>query len=78
MPAYVVSPETRPMPNPENLKKQAKLYLRWHRDRHYPVAARFRAVLPRFHNLSDREVPSQSFKPCDAQELVARKSGFES
>ena len=26
------------MPNLENLRKQAKLYLRWHRDRHYPVA----------------------------------------
>ena len=26
------------MPNLENLKKQAKLVLRWHRDRYYPVA----------------------------------------
>jgi catechol 2,3-dioxygenase-like lactoylglutathione lyase family enzyme len=65
------------MPNLENLKKQAKLYLRWHRDRHYPVAARIRAVLPRFHNLSDREVLARSFKLSDAQELVARKTGFE-
>lgn len=78
MPAYVSSTETRPMPNLENLKKQAKLYLRWHRDRHYPVAARIRAVLPRFHDLSDREVLTRSFKLSDAQELVARKSGFES
>ena len=54
MPAYVSSIEVRPMPNLENLKKQAKLYLRWHRDRHYPVAARIRAVLPRFRHLSDR------------------------
>jgi len=66
------------MPNLENLKKQAKLYLRWHRDRYYPVAARIRAVLPRFHNLSDREVLARSFKLSDAQELVARKTGFES
>jgi catechol 2,3-dioxygenase-like lactoylglutathione lyase family enzyme len=65
------------MPNLENLKKQAKLYLRWHRDRYYPVAARIRAVLPRFHNLSDREVLARSFKLSDAQELVARKTGFE-
>ncbi len=78
MPAYVSSTETRPMPNLENLKKQAKLYLRWHRDRHYPVAARIRAVLPRFHDLSDREVLTHSFKLSDAQELVARKTGFES
>jgi catechol 2,3-dioxygenase-like lactoylglutathione lyase family enzyme len=78
MPAYVSSTETRPMPNLENLKKQAKLYLRWHRDQHYPVAARIRAVLPRFHDLSDREVLAHSFKLSDAQELVARKTGFES
>lgn len=66
------------MPNLENLKKQAKLYLRWHRDQHYPVAARIRAVLPRFHDLSDRDVLAHSFKLSDAQELVARKTGFES
>jgi len=63
------------MPNLENLKKQAKLYLRWHRDQHYPVVARIRAVLPRFHNLSDREVLAHRFRLSDAQELVARKSG---
>jgi catechol 2,3-dioxygenase-like lactoylglutathione lyase family enzyme len=78
MPAYVSSIETRPMPNLENLKKQAKLYLRWHRDRHYPVAARIRALLPRFRHLNDREVLAGSFKLSDAQELVARKAGFES
>jgi catechol 2,3-dioxygenase-like lactoylglutathione lyase family enzyme len=66
------------MPNLENLKKQAKLYLRWHRDQHYPVAARIRGLLPRFKTLSDREVLAHSFKLSDAQELVARKTGFES
>lgn len=65
------------MPNLENLRKQAKLYLRWHRDGHYPVAAQIRAVLPRFRDLSDREVLQQSFKLADAQELVARQAGFE-
>lgn len=65
------------MPNLENLKKQAKLYLRWHRDRYFPVAAQIRAVLPRFQHMSDRDVLSQSFKLSDAQELVARKTGFE-
>src|ERR1700752_2573804 len=78
MPAYVSPTEPRPMPNIENLKKQAKLYLRWHRDQHYPVAARIRAVLPRFRQLSDREVLAHSFRLSDAQELVARKTGFES
>ena len=64
------------MPNLENLKKQAKLYLRWHRDRYYPVAAQIRAVLPRFRHLSDHEVLASGFKLSDAQELVAKKSGF--
>jgi catechol 2,3-dioxygenase-like lactoylglutathione lyase family enzyme len=78
MPAYVSSIIVCPMPNLENLKKQAKLYLRWHRDRYYPVAARIRAVLPRFRDMSDRDVLAVAFKLSDAQELVARKSGFPS
>ena len=66
------------MPNLENLRKQAKLYVRWHRDRHYPVAAEIRAVLPRFKKLTDRQILDRDFKLSDAQELVARQSGFES
>ena len=66
------------MPSLENLKKQAKLFLRWHRDRHYPVAAQIRAVLPRYRHLSDPEILAASFKLSDAQELVARSHGFES
>jgi catechol 2,3-dioxygenase-like lactoylglutathione lyase family enzyme len=65
------------MPNIENLKKQAKQYLRWHRERYYPVAARIRAVLPRFRHLSDEQVLDANFKLADAQELVARQMGFE-
>jgi catechol 2,3-dioxygenase-like lactoylglutathione lyase family enzyme len=42
------------------------------------VAARIRAVLPRYRDLSDLDVFAHSFKLSDAQELVARKSGFES
>jgi hypothetical protein len=38
MPTYDLIVKTH-MPNLENLKKQAKLILRWHRERHYPVAA---------------------------------------
>jgi len=36
-----------PIPNLENLSKEAKLVLRWHRDRYYPVAAQIRSCLPR-------------------------------
>jgi len=66
-----------PMPNLENLKKQAKQYLRWHRERYYPVAARIRAGLPRFRHLSDEQILDANFKLADAQELVARERGFE-
>jgi catechol 2,3-dioxygenase-like lactoylglutathione lyase family enzyme len=66
------------MANLENLRKQAKLFVRWHREGHYPVAAQIRAVLPRFRDLSDREVLQQSFRLSDAQKLVARQAGFES
>jgi uncharacterized glyoxalase superfamily protein PhnB len=66
------------MPSLENLRKQAKLVLRWHRDRYYPVAAQIRAVLPRYRQMTDPEVLALSFKLSDAQELVARQHGFES
>lgn len=65
------------MPNLQNLKKQAKQYLRWHRDRYYPVAARIRALLPRYRDMSDRDVLAASFKLTDAQHLVAKAAGFE-
>jgi uncharacterized glyoxalase superfamily protein PhnB len=66
------------MPNLENLKKQAKLILRWHRERHYPVAAQIREYLPRFLNMPDSEILAASFKLSDAQEMVARQHGFDS
>src|SRR5262249_4308751 len=67
-----------PMPNLEHLRKQAKLYLRWHRERYYPVAVQIRSGLTRFKGMTDNEVLDAGFKLSDAQELVARKSGFES
>jgi hypothetical protein len=63
------------MPHIEHLRKQAKLYLRWHRQQYYPVAARIRAVLPRYSGLIDREILRQPFRLSDAQELVARTVG---
>ena len=77
MPTYDVQTVVAPMPNLENLKKQAKQYLRWHRDRYHPVAAEIRAALPRFQHLDDNQVLEASFKLSDAQELVARHLGFE-
>jgi len=66
------------MPSLENLRKQAKLILRWHRDRYYPVAAQIRSGLPRFGQMTDSEILSHGFRLGDAQELVARQHGFES
>jgi catechol 2,3-dioxygenase-like lactoylglutathione lyase family enzyme len=66
------------MPDLENLKKQAKLILRWHREGYYPVAAQIRGLLPRFVNVPDAEILAASFKLSDAQEMVARQNGFDS
>jgi hypothetical protein len=76
LPAYDKVNGRAPMSNLEHLRKQAKLYLRWHRERYYPVAVQIRSVLVRFGDLSDREVFDAGFKLSDAQELVARKSGL--
>lgn len=62
----------------EQLRKQAKLYLRWHREQYYPVAARIRAALPRYSRLTDREILARPFQLSDAQELIARTVGFDS
>jgi uncharacterized glyoxalase superfamily protein PhnB len=78
MPTYPISPVEACMPNLENLKKHAKLILRWHRERHYPVAAQIRGLMPRFLNMSDSEILAASFKLSDAQEMVARQHGFDS
>jgi len=77
MPTYDLIVEAH-MPNLENLKKQAKLILRWHRERHYPVAAQIREHLHRFLNMPDSEILAASFKLSDAQEVVARQQGFDS
>jgi catechol 2,3-dioxygenase-like lactoylglutathione lyase family enzyme len=66
------------MPSLEKLKKQAKLVLRWHRDRYYPVAAQIRVLLPRYRHLTDPGGLAHSFRLSDAQELVARQNGFDS
>jgi len=66
------------MPNLENLKKQAKLILRWHREQHYPVAAQIRGLLPRFAKMPDAEILAANFKLSNAQEMVARQHGFTS
>jgi len=65
------------MPNIENLKKQAKQYLRWHGERYYPVAAAIRATLPQFSHLGDEDILRATLRLADAQELIARHAGFD-
>ena len=49
------------MPNIENLGKQAKLDLRWHRERYFSIAAQIRSFLARFRDLPDKAVLSTDF-----------------
>lgn len=65
------------MTNLENLRKQARQLLRWHREHNYAVASRIRAALPRYHGLSDEQILAQRFVLADAQLLLAREAGFE-
>lgn len=65
------------MTNLENLRKQARQLLRWHREHNYAVASRIRAALPRYHGLSDEQILAQRFALADAQLLLAREAGFE-
>ena len=62
----------------DHFRKQAKRYLRWHREGYYPVAAQIGALLPRFRGMADPEILAAKFQLHDAQELVARKVGVES
>lgn len=64
------------MSNVENLRKQAKQFVRWHRERHWTVADVIRGQLPRYQQLSDGQIFEQEFRLADAQELVARRAGF--
>jgi uncharacterized glyoxalase superfamily protein PhnB len=65
------------MSNIENLKKQAKQILRWHRERRWTVATDIRNALPEFQGLTDRQVFEHEFKLTDAQTLLARRHGYD-
>jgi catechol 2,3-dioxygenase-like lactoylglutathione lyase family enzyme len=65
------------MPHLENLKKQAKQLVRWHRQGNHSVAARIRAAFPRHREANDGEILAQRFTLGEAQLLLAREAGFE-
>lgn len=63
--------------NLENFKKQAKLLIRWHRERNYSVGGRIRQ-LPRYKGLTDSEVLALPFLLNEAQEVIAVEQGYRS
>jgi uncharacterized glyoxalase superfamily protein PhnB len=65
------------MPTIETYRKQAKLLLRWHRERDYSIGGRVRN-LERYQSLTDREVLALKFTLALAQEIVAVEAGYES
>ena len=65
------------MVNFDNLKKRAKLLVRWHRAGNYSVGERIRN-LPRYRNLTDVEALALRFPLSEAQEIIAREAGYES
>jgi uncharacterized glyoxalase superfamily protein PhnB len=63
------------MPTIETYRKQAKLLLRWHRERDYSIGGKVRK-LDRYQSLTDREVLALKFTLTQAQEIVAMEAGY--
>jgi len=58
------------MPSLETYRKQAKLLVRWHRERNYSVGGKAR-LLERYRHLTDVEVLEMPLPLTLAQEIVA-------
>jgi uncharacterized glyoxalase superfamily protein PhnB len=65
------------MPTIETYRKQAKLFLRWHREGDYSIGGRVRR-LERYRSLTDCEVLDLKFTLALAQEIVAVEAGHRS
>src|ERR1700720_9620 len=63
------------MANFDNLRKQAKLLVRWHRAGNYSVGWRIRG-LPRYRYLTDVEAVGLTFPLSEAQEIIALEAGY--
>ena len=63
------------MPSIETHRKQAKLLVRWHRERNYSVGEKVR-LLGRLRHLTDAEVLAMAMPLTLAQEIVAVEAGF--
>lgn len=60
----------------ENIRKRAKRLVRDHHERRITIAPRLRAHVPRFAELSDREILEARFTLSDAQQSIAAELGF--
>jgi catechol 2,3-dioxygenase-like lactoylglutathione lyase family enzyme len=61
----------------ENFRKQAKLLVRWQRERNYTVGGRIRQ-LSRYKDLTDSEALALPFPLNEAQEIIAIEQGYAS
>jgi len=64
------------MPTIETYRKQAKLFLRWHREADYSIGERVRR-LERYRSLTDQQVLALKFPLALAQEIVAVEAGYQ-
>ncbi|MBB5317540.1 glyoxalase superfamily protein [Tunturibacter empetritectus] len=64
------------MPTIETYRKQAKLFLRWHREGDYSIGERVRR-LERYRSLTDQQVLALKFPLALAQEIVAVEAGYQ-
>lgn len=63
--------------NLDNLREQAKLLVRWHREGNYSVGGRIRR-LPRYCELTDVQILALKFPLREAQEVIALEAGYAS
>ena len=63
------------MPSIETYRKQAKLSVRWHRERNYSIGEKVR-LLQRYRDFTDVEVLEMAMPLTLAQEIVAVEAGF--
>lgn len=63
------------MPSIETYRKQAKLLVRWHRERNYSIGEKLR-LLERYRHLTDVEVLEMAMPLTLAQEIVAVEAGY--
>jgi uncharacterized glyoxalase superfamily protein PhnB len=64
------------VPTIETFRKQAKLLVRWHREKNYSVGEKVR-MLDRYRTVADRDVLKMRFPLTLAQEIVAVEAGYK-